>query len=67
MEKDKLTKMMEANFVCPKCLGESFKVSKGYYAKDPLLFCGKCNLILTLKELKKKQLLPSGDLRVGEK
>ena len=44
---------VKANFFCPKCKGELFRVLKGYYAKNPLLICSDCNLILTLKELKK--------------
>lgn len=47
--------MIEANFVCPECMNELFKISKGYYSKNPILICKECNLILTLKELKKKQ------------
>ncbi len=43
---------VKANFFCPKCKGELFRVLKGYYAKNPLLICSDCNLILTFKELK---------------
>ncbi len=53
--KNKFDKMIEANFVCPECMNELFKISKGYYSKNPILICKECNLILTLKELKKKQ------------
>lgn len=56
-KKNEFEKRIEANFVCPECSGKLFKISKGYYSKNPILICNKCKLILTLKELKKKQLL----------